>query len=162
MKRAFFIGQAPARPGSKHEVAGVYLRAWLYGIGLTEEAIQSTCRFDALAAQFPGHTKAGHLAPTPADIQAHRPQLIAALREWQPDIVVPVGKMAIHTLIGQSQQPLTEIIGKRYTINPLDALTAPVACIPIPHPSGRSVWNVQHPTLIARALTLLQQELGEI
>ncbi len=156
MKKVFFLGQAPARPLSKHDIPGTYLHAWLRSIGYGDTDIKERCYFYALIDTFPGASKSGHLPPTPAQIAAHRPILQATLRQVQPDIIVPVGKMAISEIFGQKDTALTDVVGKQFSINPFDSLDHPIICIPFSHPSGRSIWNHLHKDLVAESLQNLQ------
>lgn len=155
MKRIAFIGQAPARPGSKHEVAGMYLRPWLYSIGWSEADITDYCRFYALMASFPGSDKGNHLKPSPQQILDHRPYLIEQFQDFQPELLVPVGAMAISELIPVANITLTTVIGNAYQVNPFDCLRESIPAIPLPHPSGRSTWVNQHQDLVKKALSLL-------
>jgi uracil-DNA glycosylase len=152
MKKVFFLGQAPARPLSKHDVPGTYLHAWLRSIGYTDADIKKYCYFYALIDIFPGTSKSGHLPPTPTQIAAHRTALQATFRQIQPDIIVPVGKMAISEIFRQKDVVLTDVVGKQFSINPFDSLDHPIVCIPFSHPSGRSVWNHFHKDLVAKSL----------
>lgn len=156
MKQIFFLGQAPAGPSSKHEIPGTYLHKWLIGIGLTDEEILKNCHFYALMAEFPGATKNGHLTPTHTHIELHRPILIEALQTVSPDIIVPVGKLAISEVL-QQKTSLNEVIGKTFQINPFEALPKNIPCIPLSHPSGRSAWNHTHKLQVQQALKLLRR-----
>jgi uracil-DNA glycosylase len=156
MKRIVFIGQAPARPDSKHGVPGTYVRPWLYKIGISEDTITENFRFYALMSSFPGSDKAGHLRPTAAQILEHRPLLIKNICEFQPDVIVPVGSMAISEILLAASGNLSNIIGNTYMINPFMCLPQPIVAVPLPHPSGRSTWINQHANLLDQGLTLLQ------
>lgn len=156
MKQIFFLGQAPARPTSKHEIPGTYLHRWLRGIGFTDEEILNSCHFYALMDEFPGATKGGHLAPTKQQIEHHRPVLIKTLQSIQPEIIVPVGKLAISEVL-QKKATLDEVTGTSLQLNPFNALEKPILCIPFSHPSGRSAWNHTHKEKVTQALKLLRQ-----
>lgn len=158
MKTVFFLGQAPAKPGTKHDVPGTYLHAWLHKIGLSDDDIRNYCHFYALVGTFPGANKSGHLPPTKAQIALHRPFLADALTKIKPDIIVPVGKLAISEITGTKNAVLEQYIGTTLLVNPLSALSGDVLCIPLPHPSGRSAWNHLHKELVEQALALLQKE----
>ena len=155
MKQIFFLGQAPARPSSKHEIPGTYLHKWLSGIGFADEYILNNCHFYALMAEFPGTTKNGHLTPTNTQIALHRPVLIKAIQSIQPDVIVPVGKMAISELL-QKNVALNEVIGTKFQVNPFNTLGEDIPCIPLSHPSGRSAWNHTHKVQVQKALDLLR------
>ncbi len=155
MKQIFFLGQAPARPSSKHEIPGTYLHKWLREINFTDQDILNNCHFYALMAEFPGATKNGHLAPTLIQIEHHRPVLIEAIKIIQPDIIVPVGKLAINEIL-QRKVSLDEVVGKEFRVNPFEAMPENITCIPFSHPSGRSTWNHMHKPQVQKALSLLQ------
>lgn len=157
MKTLFFLGQAPARPSSKHNVSGSYLHKWLHSIGYSDIAIAQNCHFYALIDIFPGSTKNGHQAPTTMQIAEYRPILQKALQDIQPDIIIPVGKMAISNVLNQKNIILADTVGKEVLVNPFSALPQPIACIPLSHPSGRSSWNHTHKNLIDRALENLKE-----
>ena len=140
MKKIFFIGQAPARPESKHEVAGTYLYSWLSSIGFTDDEIKKYCHFYALVGAFPGADEKGHLAPTKEQIARFRPTLVKTLQNVQPDLIVPVGKLAISEVL-QRNISLSDVVGKQFSVNPFGCLQDEIVCIPLSHPSGRSAWN---------------------
>lgn len=159
MKRVIFIGQAPARPTSKHSVAGTYLRPWLYELGLDEQAIMQNCQFYALIGSFPGSGTHGHLRPTPEQIERYRPLLISRVKEFKPDIIVPVGAMAIKEVLPNVAGGLQDIVGYTYYADPFDSLGKEMLVIPLPHPSGRSVWIATNRDKVASALLLLKNNI---
>jgi uracil-DNA glycosylase len=67
----------------------------------------------------------------------------------QPDLVLPVGKLAIGQFLPIA--PLTEMIGQTFTIERGGRV---IDVIPLPHPSGASPWHRMEPgiTLLHRAL----------
>ena len=92
------------------------------------------------------------------DIHGNLPALNALLeelKEVQPDLIVPVGGLAIRRLLGISG--LGECIGRRYE-------TDGAAVVPLPHPSGASSWlNSQaNRELTARAAALVREELARL
>ncbi|HEU5121331.1 MAG TPA: uracil-DNA glycosylase family protein [Candidatus Saccharimonadales bacterium] len=157
MKTILFIGQAPARPSSAHEVSGTYLHTWLHYIGFSDHDIQQYCHFYALIDTFPGSSKSGHIPPTKAQISSYRPTLMRLVRRIQPDIIVPVGKLAISELTGMRNTPLTNIIGQTFVLDPFRVLGHTIPCIPLSHPSGASVWNHAHKEHVQKALAALHQ-----
>jgi len=158
-KKIVFIGQAPARPGAKHGEAGTYMRPWLHRIGLEDEAIMRQCRFYALIGIFPGSGVQGHLRPTPAQIAEHRPVLENLMQDFQPDIIVPVGAMAIGEVLPTIKGTLDTIVGGTYRIDPYGSLGKEIIAIPLPHPSGRSTWLHTHADKLTEALRLLKESL---
>jgi len=159
MKTILFVGQAPAKPASKHEIPGTYLHAWLHSIGMSDEDIATHCHFYALTDTFPGNTSHGHLPPTREQMDAYRPELQSTIRSLKPGIVVPVGKMAIEEMFDQQPIKLTDVIGSKCMIDPFASLGRKITCVPLSHPSGRSVWNAAHKPLVNEALQLLRSEM---
>ena len=155
MKTIFFLGQAPARPDSKHEIAGTYLYPWLSSIGMTDDEIAKYCHFYALVDAFPGAGKNGHLAPTKEQIAQFRPTLVKTLQSIQPDLIVPVGKLAIGEVL-QRTVSLSDVVGKQFSVNPFGCLQDEIVCVPLSHPSGRSAWNYLHKVQVEDALRLLE------
>jgi uracil-DNA glycosylase len=159
MKRVVFIGQAPARPTSKHGVAGTYLRPWLYELGLDEQTIVRHCRFYALIDSFPGSDTHGHLRPTPEQIVRHRPLLLNLIKEFMPDIIVPVGAMAIKEVLPNVAGGLQNTVGHTYYVDLFGGFGKEILVIPLPHPSGRSVWINTNRDKVAKALLLLKDNI---
>lgn len=157
MKTILFIGQAPARPSSKHEVPGTYLHAWLYSIGFSNDDILKHCHFYALTNIFPGSTRNGHLPPTAAQIALHKPVLLQTISHIKPHVIIPVGKMAISEVLNTKTIKLEEVIGKEFLTKPFGIGSHSILCIPFSHPSGRNAWNHTHKPLVQKSLQLLQQ-----
>jgi uracil-DNA glycosylase len=151
-----FIGQAPPKPGSAHDIAGAYLYPWLTSVGASEEWIAKHCHFYALTNEFPGAKKGSHLAPTPEAIAIHLPFLISQLQKVSPTHIVPVGKLAITSILGHTTGNLAEIIGQEYSCNPYNCLPHSIPTIPLPHPSGRSTWIHTHRVQLDQALEKLR------
>ena len=78
--------------------------------------------------------------------------LAAEVELLQPELVLPVGKLAITQFLPPA--PLNDIIGKKFRI---DYRGQAMDCIPLPHPSGASPWHRMEPgkTLLCQALALV-------
>lgn len=157
MKQVIFIGQAPAKPSSRNAAAGNYLDPWLKMVGFTDSDISDHFKFLALTAKYPGDGAAGHLKPTAKEIKAYRPKLINEIQSHQPDVIVPVGSMAINALIPEAVDGLVGIIGNKYSVNPFDCLPSQVDVVPLPHPSGKSTWVNDNSDLLVQALAELYE-----
>ena len=104
---------------------------------------------------FPGkNPKGGDRVPNPDEIAACRVWLDRELALNQPELLLPVGKLAINQLIKVDK--LVDVIGQqhRLTINGRE-----IDVIPLPHPSGASTWHRKEPgiSLLQQALTLIKQ-----
>jgi uracil-DNA glycosylase len=78
------------------------------------------------------------------------------LRLKRPRLVVPVGGLAIRRLLGRKQ--LAGTIGERFP------LADDRVAIPLPHPSGVSLWlnSPDNRALVTRAVALIHEELAAI
>lgn len=158
-RRAFMYGQAPGvvegqerRPWRGR--AGKTLRRWL---DMDEEEFYATFHCASVTRCYPGRAQSGRGDRTPTPRER---QLCSFWREWElrlmrPQLIVPVGGLAIRELLGISG--LAECIGERYE---LDGAVA----VPLPHPSGASSWlnSPANRELTARAATLVRRELARL
>ncbi len=163
--RLMVIGQAPGRVevGETHRPfsgsAGKRLFRWLQQAGWEEETFRTCFYMTSITKCFPGPHKSGRgdRAPSRREQQMCEPWLIAELTLVDPEVVIPVGRMAIERFFGRGRR-LHEIIGGRYHVDGR-------ILIPLPHPSGASSWiqKPAHRALIQRAIAHLadvRQSLG--
>jgi len=154
------IGQAP---GNKEiEVrrpfawtAGKTLFKWFAQIGMEEQAFRDRVYMAAVCRCFPGkNPKGGDRVPSPEEIANCHTWIEEELNLLKPALIIPVGKLAISQFIPVTK--LDEIIGKKHVIQIQDHKTD---LIPLPHPSGASVWHRVEPgkTLLNKALQHLQR-----
>jgi uracil-DNA glycosylase len=154
--KVLLVGQAP---GDKEPVlgrpfawtAGKNLFKWFGSIGLDEETFRARVYMAAVCRCFPGkNPKGGDRVPTPEEIAACRPWLDRELALLKPELIIPVGKLAIAQFLDEA--PLTDTIGRVHRKDGRDL-------IPLPHPSGASTWYHVEPgkTLTRRALALIQK-----
>ena len=160
VSRVLLVGQAP---GDKEPVlgrpfawtAGKTLFRWFENAcGMTEAQFRSTIYMAAVCRCFPGKLAAGgDRVPAPVEITACAAWLEAEFRLLRPQLVIPVGKLAIGQFLPITGK-LTEIIGTQSRIG-----YAGVECdvISLPHPSGASPWHRMEPgiTLVRQALALI-------
>ncbi|MEO5959807.1 MAG: uracil-DNA glycosylase family protein [Opitutaceae bacterium] len=159
--RVLLVGQAP---GDKEPVlgrpfawtAGKTLFKWFHGaLGWTEDEVRDRIYFAAVCRCFPGkRPEGGDRVPAPDEIANCSDWLAREFALLRPELVLPVGKLAIGQFLGE--RPLIETIGKKFQIE-YRGHTAD--CIPLPHPSGASPWHRMEPgkTLLARALALIAE-----
>ena len=92
--------------------------------------------------------------PNPDEIAACRVWLDRELALNQPELLLPVGKLAISQFIQVDK--LVDVIGQqhRLLINGRE-----IDLIPLPHPSGASTWHRKEPgiSLLQQALTLIEK-----
>ena len=160
MKKTVFIGQAMPRVKS-HPHDWPSLNQWLYSIGLTDELIRKNFLYSALVDYFPGAMNGSHIVPAKNDIDKERDRLISTITSFNPEIVVPIGRLSISYCLNEKVKPLADNIGRIYITNPYIAIKKELIVIPLPHPSGASTWShkKENKILLKRALKLLKNEL---
>ena len=152
------IGQAP---GEKELLvrkpfawtAGKTMFGWFAGIGLEEEAFRGRVYMAAVCRCFPGKLpRGGDRVPSRAEIANCAPWLEAELALLAPELVIPVGKLAIATFF--EAEKLEHVVGKRHR---LTRRVREYDVVPLPHPSGASTWHRTEPgrALLARALAII-------
>ncbi len=152
------IGQAP---GDKEIVvhkpfawtAGKTLFRWFAQIGMDEEQFRQQIYMAAVCRCFPGkNPKGGDRVPARDEIENCQHWLQKEVELLQPELVIPVGKLAIARLMPVDK--LVEVIGRKHQGRIFEHGTD---IIPLPHPSGASTWHRMEPgkTLLDRALRLI-------
>ena len=155
-QRAYMLGQAPGvvegeelRPWRGR--AGQTLRSWL---DMDEEMFYSTFYCASVTRCYPGKAPSGggDRTPTPRE-----QELCSFWREWElrllrPDLIVPVGGLAIRRLLGTSD--LGSYVGSRFEVEGAVA-------VPLPHPSGVSRWlnRPENRARVRDAIELIRAEL---
>lgn len=137
------------------------LNVWLYGIGLTNNQIREHTYYSALVDYFPGSKGGSHLIPTSQEIQKEHSRLVKTIQDFDPQIVVCIGKLSIANCLGLKSINLAETIGKIYSVDPYGSLGRKIMVIPLPHPSGASTWRHKpaNMILLTKALKLLKSQL---
>lgn len=154
------IGQAPGdKEGGFGKpfawTAGKTMFKWFDRIGLDEETFRSRVYMAAVCRCFPGkNPTSGDRVPTKVEIDHCSGWLKAEMDLLKPELILPVGKLAISQLMPVNK--LNEVIGKCHTVTFHGHKTE---AIPLPHPSGASTWHRMQPglSLLESALGLLQQ-----
>lgn len=140
--RVLLVGQAPGP--REREVgrpfvwsAGRTLFKWFASIGVSEELFRSRAYMAAVIRCFPGKIpqKSGDRRPSGEEIQHCRPFFETELALLEPELVVPVGRMAID-LFAPGRR-LDEVVGEAFAAS---LHGHRFTCAPLPHPSGLSRW----------------------
>lgn len=152
------IGQAP---GDKEGLygkpfawtAGKTLFKWFAQIGLAEAPFRERVYMAAVCRCFPGkNPKGGDRVPDAEEITNCSFWLQAETALLQPQLVLPVGKLAIAQMLNFNK--LNEVIGQ---VHHGVYHGRVVDIIPLPHPSGLSTWHRTEP-----GVSLLRAALGHI
>lgn len=100
--------------------------------------------------------------PTEVEIKKERPRLRKMILDFKPDIIVAVGKLSASYCLGLKIDKLDEIIGKEFVADPYKMLGKEIKIIPLPHPSGASIWRhkKENKLLLQKALDLLKKDLS--
>ena len=156
--KVFLLGQAPGphegRIGRPFAwTAGKTLFRWFATLGVDEETFRARIYMAAVCRCFPGkNPKGGDRVPDSDEILNCSRWLKRELELLEPDLVLPVGKLAIQQLLPVKK--LADVVGQQLS---LDLHGQTVDVIPLPHPSGASTWHRTSP-----GVELLQQALKRI
>ena len=159
LSKVLLVGQAPGDKEPKLQkpfawTAGKTLFCWFeQSCGLGEENFRHRVYMAAVCRCFPGKKPSGgDRVPKQEEIIRCSRWLAAEMDLLQPELVIPVGKLAIEQFM--DYKGLAEHVGRsfrcRYAEHDFDA-------IPLPHPSGASPWPRMEPgkRLLAQALDLI-------
>ena len=154
------IGQAPGDkeiliPKPFAWTAGKTLFKWFNQLGVNEEQFRNLIYMAAVCRCFPGKkNRGGDRVPNLTEIKTCSHWLEAEYKLLQPELIIPVGKLAISQFLDVKR--LTDVIGQSHQITLTDRT---VDLIPLPHPSGASTWHITEPgkTLLQDALKLIKQ-----
>lgn len=156
LSKVLAVGQAP---GTKEPVlgrpfawtAGRTLFGWIQrACGMTEAEYRATVYMAAVCRCFPGKTNTGgDRVPDGPEIGKCARWLDGEFDIMEPELVIPIGKLAIRQFV--EFEKMTEVIGRKiratYRGHEFDL-------VPLPHPSGASPWHRMEPgkTLLEHAL----------
>ncbi len=156
--RVMIVGQAPGsmeaetgRPFSG--AAGRRLFRWLAEAGWDEDEFRATQYLTAITRCYPGKSLGGRgdRAPSRAEQMLCAPFLERELALVQPEIIVPVGGLAIRRFLGRVS--LDDVVGRAIRDS------AGRWIVPLPHPSGANLWlnRPESRRRVAQALALLRR-----
>ncbi len=160
LTRIFLVGQAPGpREGGFGKpfawTAGKTMFRWFEeALGIDEETFRAKIYMAAVARCFPGKAKGGgDRKPDPKEIHACRNFLEREVEILKPELVIPVGTLAISQVLGH-EGPLVEVVGKKLRV---DYHGVQMDAIALPHPSGASTWHRAEPgkSLLQKSLKLI-------
>lgn len=160
--RIFLVGQAPGpREGALGRpfawTAGRTLFGWFASLGVDEENFRARAYVAAVCRCFPGKTGAGgDRVPDRLEVERCGAWMAREVALLRPELVIPVGRLAIEQVLGAKGAKLEEVVGRvrRGVLHGVDS-----DVIALPHPSGLSSWWKVEPgrTLLGRALRALDR-----
>lgn len=156
--RMMTIGQAPGitevevgRPFNAG--SGKRLFQWLGQAGIEEDWFRTTQYMSSVTKCYPGRAKggSGDRVPSRAEQKLCYPFLEREIRLVEPEVIIPVGRLAIGLFFPKSMK-LTEIIGTQVQTE------RGAWVIPLPHSSGASRWHqtAENRALIEKAIGLIR------
>jgi uracil-DNA glycosylase len=163
--RVMLVGQAPGP--HEHKVmkpfgwtAGKTLFKWFeQSLGWSEQQLRDRVYIAAVARCFPGKAPSGggDRRPDELEMQNCRPWLEREVRILKPQLVIPVGTLAIEQVLGM-KGPLVDFVGRAFEAR-YHGVATEVICLP--HPSGASTWHRMEPglSLLSTAMKLLKRRL---
>lgn len=164
--RVMLVGQAPGRAEVSNGRAfsgraGRTLFRWLERAGLSEERFREHVYIAAITRCFPGPHPSGRgdRVPTPSERGACGGWLDAELRIIRPEVLIPVGRLAMDRFFGA--RPLDALVGREHAVEHAGGRSI---AVPLPHPSGASSWvhAAEHRALLDRSLALLGGRLASL
>jgi uracil-DNA glycosylase len=159
VSKTLLVGQAPGDKEPKLGrpfawTAGKTLFRWFNeAAGVNEGQFRASIYMAAVCRCFPGKNPAGgDRVPFPDEVLNCAIWLDREIDILHPELVVPVGKLAIEQFL--PPQKLDRIIGKKFTLTRGENS---FELIPLPHPSGASPWHRKEPgkSLLKKALRLI-------
>ncbi len=158
--RVMLVGQAPGpREGSFGRpfawTAGRTMFGWFReALGVDEATFRDRVYMAAVARCFPGKASGGgDRRPDGDEIERCKTWLARESHILRPELVIPVGTLAIEQVLG-AKAPLVDVVGSmrraRWHGRQVDVVA-------LPHPSGASPWHRMDPGkgLLQRALRVL-------
>ena len=157
------IGQAPGitevetgRPFNAG--SGKRLFEWLAQADIDENWFRETQYMSSVTKCYPGRAKGGNgdRVPNRREQELCRPFLDQEIKLVHPDVIIPIGRLAID-LFFKKGQTLSKIIGT-------EIQRGDQWIIPLPHPSGASRWhqNAKNRALIELAINLIAKRKASL
>ena len=161
--RLLILGQAPGitekeagRPFNAG--SGTRLFQWLSAANIDEDWFRITQYMTSVTKCYPGRANSGSgdRVPSRAEQKLCRPYLDQEIALIDPELIIPVGRLAISIFYPQ-KLPLDQIIGTQI---PVDGRWI----IPLPHPSGASRWHQaeDNRALVRQATDLIREHMERI
>ena len=157
--KVLLVGQAPGdkepRLGRPFAwTAGRTLFRWFEDTcGIDEATFRASIYMAAVCRCFPGKkAQGGDRVPSRDEIDNCAGWLEAEVRLLEPELVIPVGRLAIERFLACPS--LAAVIGRQVRVR---FAGREMDLVPLPHPSGASPWPRMEPgkTLLGHAMRLI-------
>lgn len=146
LSKVLLVGQAP---GDKEPAlgrpfawtAGKQLFKWFAELDIDETTFRERVYMAATCRCFPGkQPRGGDRVPSEDEVSNCRPWLEREIELLEPELLLPVGRLAIEQFL--PARPLVEQVGK---LTRITLAKREIDVIPLPHPSGASTWPRSEP-----------------
>jgi uracil-DNA glycosylase len=135
------VGQAPGVTETEvgrpfNGSSGRRLFQWLARAGWEETTFRATQYLSAVTKCYTGKGKGGKgdRAPSRAEQKLCAPFLQRELALVRPRLILPVGGLAVRRFLGNRAKRLGDVVGEAFELEPGRWI------VPLPHPSGASLW----------------------
>jgi uracil-DNA glycosylase len=153
------VGQAPGKEEVRQGKpfvgpAGRRLFSWLKQAGFEEPDFRSRCYVTAVFKCYPGRAEHGDLKPSREQLSRCARFVDEELELVRPEVLILVGGLAIEHFLGKAR--LADVVGRQFR-RVMRGVS--VNAIPLPHPSGASVWPFRpgNRKLLSRAIGLIHR-----
>ena len=139
------------------------LYKWLNTVEITKEEFIKSTIFNAILDFYPGQHNGKDRVPTDLEIKKNIPRLINIIEAEKINLIIPIGKIAIQTVLSDNSMSLENTIGKSFYVKPFNIGSQEVTIIPLPHPSGLSTWVYQNQNkdLLDQAMNLIKNNFTQ-
>lgn len=157
--RVMIVGQAPGITEAQvkrpfNGSSGTRLFKWLAQAGWDEADFRARHYMTAVTKCYPGRGKGGKgdRAPSRAEQKLCRPFFEREMALVSPELIVPVGRLAIELFYGRKFK-LNDVVGT-------SRQDEQSVIVPLPHPSGASLWlnRPEHQSKVAAAIMILERQ----
>ncbi len=157
--RVMIVGQAPGITEAQvkrpfNGSSGTRLFKWLAQAGWDEADFRARHYMTAVTKCYPGRGKGGKgdRAPSRAEQKLCRPFFEREMALVSPELIVPVGRLAIELFYGRKFK-LNDVVGA-------SRQDEQSVIVPLPHPSGASLWlnRPEHQSKVAAAIMILERQ----
>jgi uracil-DNA glycosylase family 4 len=157
--RVMIVGQAPGITETQvkrpfNGSSGTRLFQWLAQAGWDEADFRARHYMTAVTKCYPGRGKGGKgdRAPSRAEQKLCRPFFEREMALVSPELIVPVGRLAIELFYGRKFK-LNDVVGA-------SRQDEQSVIVPLPHPSGASLWlnRPEHQSKVAAAIMILERQ----
>lgn len=157
--RVMIVGQAPGITEAQvkrpfNGPSGTRLFQWLAQAGWDEADFRARHYMTAVTKCYPGRTQGGKGDRTPsrAEQKLCRPFFEREMELVAPELIVPVGRLAIELFYGRKFK-LSDVVGTSRQVEHS-------VLVPLPHPSGASLWlnRPEHQAQVAAAIQILKRQ----